>query len=188
MLLTFSPGRARLGATLVGALGVLALALALALYGEAHAASATVGVGTPTNRFTPNIANISTGDKVTFTWSAGTHVVDLKDVSPDIQVDSAHTSGVTTAFATPGTYYYYCSVHATADQATEAHVQANDAMVGKIVVTAASTGGSTATTAPGAPSTGSGTMDGSSTTGMWLAAAGIGLLAAAGGILALRRR
>ena len=129
-------------------------------HGEARAASANVTVGSPTNRFSSNISNISVGDTVTFAWAAGTHVVDLKDVSPDINIDSTHTAGTTMAFNTPGTYYYYCSIHASEELATEAHVQANDAMVGKIVVTAAgsstqpSTSGATATA--GAPATGSG--------------------------------
>ena len=137
---------------------MLALALVTAAVGgflltrdSAQAANATVTVGTPNNRFAPNVANITVGNTVTFTWSAGTHIVDLKDVSPDIASDSTHTTGTTTAFTTAGTYYYYCSIHASADQATEAHVAANDAMVGKIVVTAAAAATPTAaaTTAPG---------------------------------------
>lgn len=134
--------------------------------GSAEAATANVATGSPNNRFTPNISTINVGDSVTFTWAAGTHIVDLKNVSPDIAVDSAHRSGTTTPFTKAGTYYYYCSIHATADQATEAHVAANDAMVGKIVVGAA--GGSSApaagatTGSPTAPRTGGGGPGGGS--------------------------
>jgi plastocyanin len=186
----------------------MAVGAALLANGQAHAANASVSTGSPTDRFAPNISNISVGDTVTFTWAAGTHVVDLKDVSPDLQIDSSHTSGTTTAFTTPGTYYYYCSIHATEDQATEAHVQANDAMVGKIVVTAASAGstatpapgntpaasatsgaGRTPTTAPAAPSTGSGVAASTSPNIIAIALiAGSALLLAGTGVATVRRR
>lgn len=159
----------RLAGQTVLAVAVILLCLGTSMlaYGDAQAASSAVSVGSPTNRFTPNVSNISAGDTVTFNWAAGTHVVDFKDVSPDINIDSAHTTGTTNAFTTPGTYYYYCSIHASEALATEAHVQAGDAMVGKIVVTAAGSSGTPATgstagaptgstPAPGAPSTGSG--------------------------------
>src|SRR5439155_25973082 len=117
--------------------------------------------GSPTNRFTPNIVNINPGDTVTFTLSSGTHVVDLKDVSPDLPIDAGHTSGTTKAFTTAGTFYFYCSIHASEALATEAHVQANDAMVGKIVVSGSAGATATtpaattaaATTAPATPTT-----------------------------------
>ena len=135
---------------------VLAMVTAGALLvgrGEAHAANAAVTVGSPQNRFSPNITTVSVGDSVTFNWAAGTHIVDLEDVSPDIPIDSGHTSGTTMAFSSPGTYYYYCSIHASEALATEAHVQANDAMVGKIVVTAAQTTPTTSPTTPAATAT-----------------------------------
>jgi plastocyanin len=129
-------------------LGALSLAGgALLMTGTvAGAASPAVTVGSPTNRFSPNVTTISVGDTVTFNWAAGSHVVDLEDVSPDLPINSGQTSGVTEAFTTPGTYYYYCSIHASEALATEEHVQAGDAMVGKIVVTAAETATATATT------------------------------------------
>jgi plastocyanin len=174
---------------LIAAVGLLALVAGLfAMHTSARAASPSVGVGTPENRFTPNISNITVGDTVTFSWSAGVHIVDLKDVSPDLQIDSSHTSGVTSAFSTPGTYYYYCSVHSSEAQATEAHVQANDAMVGKIVVTAASSGAGANPTAPAAPSTGSGFGSSESLMGLWLVAGGIALVAVSGAIVAFRHR
>ena len=160
------PQRTIYAALVAVALGAAILCGILLTRDSAHAANVSVTTGSPNNRFSPNVSNINVGDTVTFTWSAGTHIVDLKDVSPDLAVDSGHTSGKTNAFATAGTYYYYCSIHATADQATEAHVAANDVMVGKIVV-AAATGGPTtpaagATPAPAAPGTGnSAAADGS---------------------------
>jgi plastocyanin len=118
---------------------LVAVTIAFVAFGQ-HASAATqnVTVGPQgTLRFSPNIVTIHVGDTATFNWASGTHIVDLQDVSPDLPIDSSHVTGVTTAFMTAGTYYYYCSIHADASDATEAHVQANDAMVGKIVVTAA---------------------------------------------------
>ena len=191
MLLNRLSARPRNGLIVVIALAAIVLA-AFALGRPAFAATQSVNTGTPTNRFTPNVITINAGDTVTFNWSAGTHIVDLKDVSPDLPIDSSHTTGVTAPFNTPGTYYFYCSIHATEDQATEAHVQANDAMVGKIVVQAAATsptsttaaGTSTATaapkatTAPGAPSTGTGVASHGSSND-WMIVLAAGLFAAA---------
>jgi plastocyanin len=190
MLLNRLSTRPRNGLIAVIALAALALA-AFAFGRPALAATQNVNTGTPTNRFTPNVITINAGDTVTFNWSAGTHIVDLKDVSPDLPIDSSHTTGVTAPFNTPGTYYFYCSIHATEDQATEAHVQANDAMVGKIVVQAAATSptstsaaGTTATAAPkttaapGAPSTGTGIASHGSSND-WMIVLAAGLFAAA---------
>jgi plastocyanin len=147
MLLT----RFRTGAAAIVAVAIIALmALAPGLASPASAATQTVSVGSPTNRFTPNVSTIHVGDTVTFNWSAGTHtVVFPSGASADLSITSGNPSGVTTAFSTPGTYYYFCSIHAEATDATEAHVQANDAMVGKVVVLAA--GATTPTTAPSTP-------------------------------------
>jgi plastocyanin len=160
------------------------------LHSSAQAATQNVSVGTPTNRFTPNSSTVNVGDTVTFTWSAGTHMVHVQDVSPELPIDSAHTSGTTTAFMTAGTFYYYCSIHASADLATAAHVQANDAMVGKIVVVASGA----PKAAPSAPSAGSGSTSysGGSSAGPWLrgvlAAGGVMLIAGASLVLWKRRR
>ena len=167
--------RPRIGIAAMVALAFVALVVGSLMLNrsEANAASASVTVGSPTDRFTPNVSSIAVGDTVTFTWASGTHDVDFMDVTPDLNIDSTHTTGTTSPFTTPGTYYYYCSIHATEDQATEAHVQARDAMVGKIVVSgtapspapaagAPPAAGSTSqaqtadTPALGAPSTGNG--------------------------------
>ncbi len=131
----------------------------------AHADTGTVSVGTPTDRFTPNITTIHVGGTVTFNWSAGFHIVDLEDVSPDIPMDSTHTTGTTQAFNTAGTFFYYCSIHADEAEATEAHVEANDAMVGKIVVLAAGTAtpSATASASPSATSSPSATASATQT-------------------------
>lgn len=170
-----------------------AITLAVFAFGRpASAATQSVNVGSPTNRFTSNVITINAGDTVTFNWSAGTHIVDLMDISPDLPIDSGHTTGVTMPLNTPGTYYFYCSIHATAAQATEAHVQANDAMVGKIVVLAATAKpGGTTVTSPAAPSTGSGTAA-TGSSNAWMFVLGGGLFAAAliitGTVVASRRR
>lgn len=139
-------------ATALAAIATTAGGVVMSATQVAHAADGTVSVGTPTDRFTPNITTINVGDTVTFNWSAGFHIVDLEDVSPDIPMDSTHTTGSTQAFNTPGTFFYYCSIHADEAEATEAHVEANDAMVGKIVVLAAATSTPSAT-ASATPST-----------------------------------
>jgi plastocyanin len=131
MLLT----KSRAGALIAVAIALVAL-VALLPGMSASAATQSVTVGSPSNRFAPNIVTVPVGDTVTFNWAAGTHTVILQGVSPDLTINSTNTTGQTTALTTPGTYYYFCSIHAEASDATEAHVQANDAMVGKIVVVA----------------------------------------------------
>jgi plastocyanin len=122
--------------------GVLAFALTVTAAGfisqDAGAAGASVTTGSPTNRFSPNIVNVNIGDNVSFNWSAGIHVVRLRDSSPDLPIDAGHPTGTTNAFTSSGTFYFYCIIHASEALATEAHVQANDAMVGKVVVAGAS--------------------------------------------------
>jgi plastocyanin len=143
--------RYRGGVLAVITVAIVALMALMPCIGSASAASQSVSVGSPTNRFTPNVTTINAGDTVTFNWAAGTHtVVFPSGASADLSITSSNTTGQTGAFSTPGTYYYYCSIHAEASDATEAHVQANDAMVGKIVVLAAGSA-STPTTAPTAP-------------------------------------
>src|SRR6185437_11213785 len=141
----FRTGAAALAAALVVAL----LAFIPSFSAPASAASPAVGVGTPTNRFTPNVVTIPAGGTVTFNWVAGTHTVVLPSgAAPDLTINSANPTGTTTALETPATYYYYCSINAEASDATEAHVEANDAMVGKIIVLAADATPPPATTSP----------------------------------------
>ncbi len=133
---------------LASALAVAVGALLVLMSGSSSAATGNVTVGSPTNRFAPNVVTINPGDTVTYTWAAGTHLVDTLDVSPDLPISSSSQSGTTNPFATAGTYYYYCAIHASPGDATEANVLANSAMVGKIVVSQAATATPTNTPTP----------------------------------------
>lgn len=148
MLLT----RHRTGVLAIVAVAIIALmALALGQGSTASAATQDVTVGSPTNRFTPNIVTVEAGDTVSFTWAAGVHTVVAEDLSLDLTITSSNPTGETGALTTPGTYYFYCSIHAESTDATEAHVQANDAMVGKIVVVEAGSATTTPTAEPTTP-------------------------------------
>jgi plastocyanin len=148
------------GKILVASAAGLVLALVttglLMTHGRASAASASVATVSGSNRFTPNAVTVNVGDQVTFTYG-GTSFHNATSATaawPAITLSSGNTSGSTTAFTTPGTYYFYCSIHSDPANATEAHVTANDAMVGKIVVVAATTTTATATaTTPAATAT-----------------------------------
>jgi plastocyanin len=126
---------------------------AFKLNAEAATTPVTTGTGTNNQRFAPNIITIHAGDTVTFNLGSGAHNVDLEDVTPDLPINATTPTGTTNAFNTPGTYFFYCSIHADEASATEAHVQANDAMVGKIVVLAAGTTPSATATTPAATAT-----------------------------------
>ena len=125
---------------LAGVLTLLLLGLTVGVFanstGSARAANAAVNVGTPTNRFTPNVVTVNVGDTVTFTQSAGTHTATSVTAGLfDIGLASAGATGSKT-FTAAGTFYYYCFVHSAAGEATEANVVAGTAMVGKVVVQA----------------------------------------------------
>ena len=126
------------GVTALIACAVLAGAMAMKP-DTAHAANATIGAGSGPTRFTSNTQTINVGDTVTFVWtSSGASGHDATATSggfPKLTLTQANPNGAWTATA-PGTYYFYCSLHAPAANATEEHVVANDAMVGKIVVVA----------------------------------------------------
>ena len=135
------------------ALAGLVFAMPSALSANA-ATTATVGVGGAggVNVFTPNTVNISVGDSVTFNWVDGVH--DAKNATTGalyfpLSVSSdATAASQTTTFTTPGTYYFYCSVHAKAADATDAIIAAGTKQVGKIVVAGASTPTTTTTATP----------------------------------------
>jgi plastocyanin len=99
---------------LINALFASAVALiSSALSG--YAASTGVTVGSPTDKFSPAVVNINTGDQVIWTWAAGNH----SSTSGTNGVASGlWGSGVlplnskfTNTFSTAGNYRYYCSVH-----------------------------------------------------------------------------
>lgn len=105
----------------------------------ADAANATIGAGSSPNRFSPNTQTVNVGDTVTFVWTSsgasGHNAVAANGEFPTVTMTQAQPNASWKA-STPGTYYFYCSIHTSAANATEAHVVANDAMVGKIVVVA----------------------------------------------------
>ncbi len=139
------PWRIGLASVLLAIIGLVA---AIPWAWSAMAANATVGVGAPGGLavFTPNVINISVGDSVTFNWVDGVH--DAKNaVTGDTYLPlSTGPASQTTTFTTPGTYYFYCTVHAKASDATEANIASNAKQVGKIVVTAAASPTPTSTT------------------------------------------
>lgn len=147
--------RYRASAVVIVAVAFVALMALVPGFGTpASAATQNVTVGAPTNRFSPNVTTVQAGDTVTFTWAAGVHTVVADSLSLDLTITSSSPTGETAPLTTPGTYYFYCSIHAEPTDATEAHVQANDAMVGKIVVVAAGSATTTPTAAPTTPDAG----------------------------------
>ena len=126
---------------LAGVLTLLMLGLAVGVFanstGSVHAANAALG--TTLTLFSPNVATVNVGDKVTFTNTGGVHNSISAGADPwSIPLFAAGATGDKT-FATAGTYLFYCSIHAVAADATEANVVAGTLMVGKVVVQAAAT-------------------------------------------------
>jgi len=123
----------------IAAFLIIGCAVATALAGSAldvRAAGPTIGVGSTDGRdiFSPNIVTIAVGEAVTFTWVDGTH--DARDSQSGaiyLPLSTSPTSKTTT-FATAGTYYFYCSIHAKPTDATDANIATNARPVGKIIV------------------------------------------------------
>ena len=111
------------------------------------------------------LAVVNVGDSVTWTntGNAPHSVTSEASLFDSGTINSG--DHFTMNFSSPGTYYYYCSIHAAESQATEAHVLANDAMVGKSVVSAAAT--TTARSRSARRSTSACTRAGSSTSRRW---------------------
>jgi plastocyanin len=137
-------------AGVVTTLTVLAIAVWILGAHVARAANASVGAGNSAGDtvFVPNVVTVSAGDSVTFNWVNGIH--DTRNAATDqIYLPlSTGTNSQTTTFATAGTYYFYCSIHAKAADATDANIAAGTKMVGKIIVTAASAPASTTPATP----------------------------------------
>jgi len=137
------------------AAGAIALAAALSLAqapGHAVAATTTVQVGQQNGgvaaafQFNAASVAVSSGDTVHWALFSGFHTVtSFAEPSPGVPQWSSGTFPFDHAFGPPGTYTYYCSIHATRAQADPSVIDANiagGAMVGKVVVTApASVGG-----------------------------------------------
>ena len=185
--------------------GLVALAVCTALLGSvglrpetAHAANATIGAGSGPVRFTPNMQTVNVGDTVTFVWtSSGASGHDATATSggfPKLVLTQA-APNAEWKMTTPGTYYFYCSLHAPAANATEEHVVANDAMVGKIVVVASGAPAPNPGPARAVPAaaaapakTGSaGLAGGVDSTGVAMALGALAFLAVAGARFATRR-
>lgn len=128
-------GRMPLVMVLAAVAGVaLAVLVATNGVGTAQAANASVNVGDGGLRYTPNHVAVSVGESVTWNWVGGFH---------DVQSNNgAFTSGApqrasgqtfTNTFTTPGTFWYYCSVHAKVEDANEQGLGAGK-MVGSVTV------------------------------------------------------
>ena len=132
----------------IGVFALVALA-ALTMSKPAGAAVATVGVGDGAAGlvYVPASVTIATGDMVTWNWVSGFHNVVAADGSFNSGAPHATPgSPFSNTFSAAGTFFYYCSVHATAADATDAGI-AGGKMAGKVVVQAQGTGtpGATAT-------------------------------------------
>jgi plastocyanin len=134
-LLPFSPRTAQ--RRVAAAILTLVIAVLAVMAGRtAWAGGVVIGDGSPDGSavFTPNTVTITAGDTVTFAWVDGTH--DARDAQSGAIYLPLSTSAKsqTTTFSNPGTYYFYCSVHAKASDATDANVAAGTKQVGKIIV------------------------------------------------------
>jgi plastocyanin len=156
------------GWTAVAAAGVLAFVVAgtLVTSRPADATQLAVGVGDGSggNVFVPATVNVGAGSTVTWNWASGFHSVVAVDGSFDSGSHGTPGAPFSRTFSSAGTVFYYCSVHATAADATDAGIAAGE-MVGKVVVAqsqgaATATGTATraataaATGTPGVPKTG----------------------------------
>lgn len=130
----------------------LALIAVFALFGAvilsnttANAATTTVQVGvtlpggTSTQRYNAPSVTVAQGDTVTWNLVAGAHDVTSAGAPAFASSASPMPASYSVTFNTAGTYYYYCSIHAGAADATAANVTATDSggkMVGRVIVAA----------------------------------------------------
>ena len=106
---------------------------------DVRAATWTVNVTSSPNAFVPQNITITAGDTVTWTFG-GTHDVTSADSPPSFTGSGTLGNGATysVTFNTPGTFIYYCSLHAVpSDYPNE--------QTGRIIVQAAPTNTATAT-------------------------------------------
>ena len=143
--------RSTLKHSVLGLFALFALICAVILGSNtANAAITTVQVGqtnggaTSANQYNAAAITVATGDTVRWVRFAGSHNVvsvtpGLIDLPPGaVAAGDAMVGGVNYdfTFATAGTYYYYCNIHANAGDATDANVASGSKMVGKVVVLA----------------------------------------------------
>jgi plastocyanin len=137
------------------AVGVLALTAGILVAGapgpwqRTHAAVQGVGVGGPSDVFTPAGLTVTAGDSVTWTWHGGEHSVTSAGAEP-FDSGSLSAGSFSHTFATAGTFSYLCIWH--------------PGMTGSITVLAAvGTPAAPAVGTPAAPA--AGTTPGASTPG-----------------------
>ena len=160
-------GQALAVLAVVAAVGIaLAGSLSVRQPGNAIPATVIVRVGqedggtTKADEYNPASLGIAAGDTVRWEWFGGTHdVSSFSETSPGVP---EWQSGLIKAaghfferqFPAPGTYTYYCSIHAAPGDAAPGVIDANigaGLMVGKVVVIAPATNTLTPTPSPTAP-------------------------------------
>jgi plastocyanin len=111
--------------------------LTVVLSGPAHAGTNEVLVGPlDMDVFGPPVTTVNKNTTVTWTWASDTHSVSSAPTSGEtfdsgiLNTDASFSH----AFDVEGEYFYYCTVHASPDDATDQGI-AEGAMVGKVVVT-----------------------------------------------------
>lgn len=112
----------------MGRRAFVALVLLALLAFTAPAGAANQSVSVVNVAFTPGTVTIDPGETVTWTWESGTHNVTSNPGQTESFDSGTHSRphSFSRAFATPGTYEYYCTVHSTPD---------GSAQNGKVVVT-----------------------------------------------------
>jgi plastocyanin len=65
------------------------------------------------NRWTPNVATVKTGEKVTWSFGGTSIPHNVKSASANWSLDSATSTDTTVSFSAPGVYEFYCKFHAS---------------------------------------------------------------------------
>ena len=141
----------------VALMGVLAVTLGLALWAQHDTANAATTVvlvgqdsgGSPADEFNANTVGITEGDTIQWDWFDGTHNVVPFDPTDFTGTPITHFTGSgdthSATLASAGTVWYYCTLHAAADDIdtnTDGVVDGLDSpnfgnMIGRIDVAAA---------------------------------------------------
>ena len=95
------------------------------------------GYGGGSTAFAPATLTVTAGTQVTFSWQGGTHTVTSYSVSgsptfPGLPMPGQSSGTYAYTFANPGTYYYRCEYHSTAQ--ADPNSEATGMMIGKVVV------------------------------------------------------
>ncbi|MGK2964201.1 MAG: cupredoxin domain-containing protein, partial [Tepidiformaceae bacterium] len=100
--------------------------------GEAAVPTTHVNVGQLQNQFSPTDIQIEIGESVTFEHKGGTHQIVIEDAGFTAPISNGEA--VAGPFLHNGTYWYYCSIHATRSQAHEGNLDNFVVMIGRITV------------------------------------------------------